>query len=779
MPIISASFPIILLILRRFFDSQSKIALHKLVKYRRLFLGIILILSLVFLWGVFQLRIDFSFDSFYPRDNESYQYYTEYQKAFFESQNYLIYVAIQNPEGDVFDAGFMREVDSMLRNLSGIEGVDSVLLPTEVPMIRRRGVNYRQQPYLQFDSQEAALKSRDRVLSDSTLIGTFITRDFQYLCGYLQIDPDIFDSQQRDLTSRAVRESLSQATLPHFISGIPYIRTRYVETIGSELAVFVSLAILFITTVLFLVYRTLWGILIPLTAVLLSLVWIVGFMGVSGENVNLVNNLIIPLTFVVGTSDVIHLTTKYLSEARNDLSRRMAMERTLREIGFAIFLTSLTTAIGFGSLLISKIPPIRSFGIYAAIGVMITYCITIIVLPNALMRLSHTRFGNPQAIDNLKIWERLLNWFDRFTKTRPRWVLGTLVVIIGLCGWLIPQVPTDTHLIEDIGSTSTIRESMEFFETQSFGLRPFELGIHLRQDSLEVTDRAVLAELDKIQHYLKTQANFGPFLSPASLVKEANFIYYNARPAYRRIPDDQQKIDDYVNLLRSRGGDEIIRQVVSEDGRMTRISSRLPDIGTNAFEEIYAGLEEFYQTECDTSLFYYVPTGHAYLTETNLVYVRQSLLGGLGIAFVVVGIIMGLLFRSWRMLFISMVPNVIPLILTGGIMGIFGITLTASTSLVFVIAFGVAVDDTIHFLTRYRLERRKGADQDEAIRITLHGTGKAMIITSLVLMAGFVMLLASNFGGTFNTGLFTGLTIVFALVSDLFLLPVLLRWIDR
>jgi len=163
------------------------------------------------------------------------------------------------------------------------------------------------------------------------------------------------------------------------------------------------------------------------------------------------------------------------------------------------------------------------------------------------------------------------------------------------------------------------------------------------------------------------------------------------------------------------------------------------------------------------------------LTEKNLVYVRQSLLAGLSIAFVVVGFLMGMLFRSWKMLLISMVPNVVPLVLTGGVMGLFGITLTASTALVFVIAFGIAVDDTIHFLSRYRLERRNGLDKDAAILETLKGTGKAMILTSFILMGGFVLLLASDFGGTLNTGLFTALTIIFAMFSDLFLLPILLR----
>ncbi|MEL7339781.1 MAG: MMPL family transporter, partial [Bacteroidota bacterium] len=175
----------------------------------------------------------------------------------------------------------------------------------------------------------------------------------------------------------------------------------------------------------------------------------------------------------------------------------------------------------------------------------------------------------------------------------------------------------------------------------------------------------------------------------------------------------------------------------------------------------------------------YRPTGHAFLTEHNLKYIRSSLMGGLSIAFVIIGILMGLLFRSFRMLAISMLPNVIPLFLTGGVMGLFGISLTASTAIVFVISFGIAVDDTIHFLTRYRLERQLGNTVEDSIGKTIRGTGKAMVMTSLVLLGGFLILLASDFGGTFSVGLFTALTVVFALLSDFLLLPVLLRWVEK
>jgi hypothetical protein len=514
-----------------------------------------------------------------------------------------------------------------------------------------------------------------------------------------------------------------------------------------------------------------------MVAVLLSLVWILGLMGAMGQHINLISNLMIPIMFVVGTSDVIHLTTKYLNELRAGKSRQEAMSLTLKEIGIAIFLTSVTTAIGFASLLVSKVPPIQSFGLFAAIGVMFTFLISIILLPSALLRLPSGLFLKSEALENNPIWERMMMRVYLLTARRGRliaWIFGGVLL---LCGLFIFRIPTDTYLIEDIGKNDPIRKSMEFFEEKSYGLRPFELGIHVLPEGKEIMDRDVLLELDRIETWLSEQAKFSPFLSPAALVRETNYLYNYGRDRYRKIPDTQSEINELVGLTQLNAGNGFLRRVVSEDRRMGRISARLPDIGTDAFEVLYQDLDAYIQANCDTSLFSYRPTGHAFLTEHNLIYIRRSLLGGLGIAFVIVGLIMGLLFRSWKMLLVSMIPNVIPLILTGGVMGLFGITLSASTALVFVIAFGIAVDDTIHFLTRYRLEISQGRPVDVAIRNTMLGTGKAMLITSFILMGGFVILVASDFGGTWSTGLFTALTIVFALFADLLLLPIMLRWV--
>ncbi|RMG72759.1 MAG: hypothetical protein D6722_04860 [Bacteroidetes bacterium] len=746
-----------------------------ILRYRTWLLAALGGLTLLMAAGIGRLEISFSFENFYSKDDPEYAYYEQYQALFTEEQNYMIYVAVRAPGATVFDSAFLAQADTLFAGLAALPGVDSAISPLAVPRLRRRGMGIQAQPYLRYDSPDALARARAQVTADSALLGAFITRDSAHLCGYLFIDPEIFDDQARDVLSRTVVRRLEASGLNHVISGIPYIRTAYVDTIADELLLFLSLAIMLIATVLFLTYRNLWGVLIPMAAVVVSLIWILGFMGGTGQTVNLISNMLIPIMFVVGTSDIIHLKTTYLHEVRKGNSRKEAMRITLREIGFALFLTSLTTAVGFGSLLVSRVPPIRDFGLYAAIGVMFTYLITVIILPNALLWRRDRGYLKGPSLENGQNWPRMMLRLYTLTRRYPRQVALAFAGALVACGLLIFRIPTDTYLIEDIGKEDPTRKAMEFFEAQSYGLRPFELGIHTRGDSVHIMDRAVLVEIDKIERWLAEQNRFSPFLSPAAVVREGNYLYHYNRERYRSIPEDQAQIDELLAFAQLNGGD-LLRRVVSPDGQIGRISSRLPDIGTDAFEELYRELDAYIATQCDTTLFTYRPTGHAYLTEHNLMYVRRSLLGGLAIAFVVVGFIMGFLFRSWKMLLISMVPNVIPLIFTGGIMGLFGITLTASTALVFVIAFGIAVDDTIHFLTRYRLELAKGRSVDTAIRNTLLGTGKAMLLTSFILMGGFIMLLASDFGGTYNTGLFTALTIVFALLADLLLLPVLVRW---
>jgi predicted RND superfamily exporter protein len=749
-----------------------------ILKYRRLLRWIISLGTLAFAVGATQLGISFSFEDFYPKDDEDYDYYAEYKERFGEEQNYIVYLALKSTGDDIFHRPFLQAADSLSQRLMAIENVDSVLSATRMPQMRRAGLGISRRPYLRFDTDEAVESSRKRIARDSSLVGSFITRDYQYVCAYIFIDPEVFDSRDRDLLNDELEKIVQESGLEYVLSGIPYIRTKYVEKIGTELIIFVSLSLILIVTVLFLTYRNFWGIVIPVITVLVCLTWILGLMGITGQTVNLISNLIIPIMFVVGMSDVIHLTTRYLHEVKAGKRPGPAMRDSIKEIGFAIFLTSLTTAIGFASLLVSRVPPIRDFGLYAAAGVIFAYAITVVILPYALLLIKPEAFTKVPSLENQPFWKTILGGFYRFTLEKPRQIVQGSILVLGLCIYLIFQIPLNTYLIEDIGANDPVRISMEFFEERSYGMRPFEVGLHAKNGA-RISDQTVLVQIEKIQNFLSAQSDFSPFLSPATVVAEANYLDHFNQERYRKVPDEQEAIDDLLAFLELNGGGDILYSMMTKDGLHARISGRGPDIGTDSIESIFRALDDFMAAEVDTSLISYRPTGHAYLTERNLQYVRSSLMWGLTIAFIVIGILMGLLFRSWKMMLISMFPNVIPLILTGGVMGLFGITLTASISIIFAISFGIAVDDTIHFLTRYRMERRQGKSVEESIQTTIVETGKAMMLTSFILVGGFVILLASDFGGTYGVGLFTGLTVLFALLSDFLLLPILLRWVEK
>ncbi|MDX2249887.1 MAG: MMPL family transporter [Bacteroidia bacterium] len=745
-----------------------------LLRYRKFCIGLIILLTIGFFFGVGKLTINFSFESFYPKEDPEFQYYEVFQEMFSEEQNYAVYIALQSPAKDIFDSTFLAFSDSIFRKMGSLPNVDSMVSATTFEQIRRMGLGIRRRPYLDFSSQEAVTQSRQRLEKDSTLVGNLITRDLRYVCAYIFIDPLLFDTKERDVLVDEIDEILEASGTEYIISGIPYIRTGYVKKLQSELVIFVTLATLFIFTILFFTYRHLWGIIIPFVIINVSLIWTLGLMGFAGQSINLISEMLIPILFVVGMSDIIHLATKYLQEIKLGKSRVEAMQTTLKEIGLAVFLTSLTTAIGFASLMVSNVPPIRDFGLYASLGVMITWFITIAVMPAALLWIRPESLMKAQAIDNHVLWDRLLQFIYRLISHRQRLIvrLSWVTVLVSLL--LILRIPMTTFLIEDIGKNDPIRKAMIFFEKELYGLRPFEIGIHAKE-GYKITDREILVEMEKIQDFLNQKGYFSPFFSPATYVQQANYFYHNNSPRYNRVPDTQQEIDELLTFTFLNGGGELFSRVVGRDTTVARISARVPDAGSDVFNKLYAELDSFVVNHCNHQIFTYRLTGHAYLTEHNLKYLRQSLMGGLGIAFVVIGAIMGLMFRSWKMLIISIVPNVIPLVLTGGVMGLFGIPLTTSTALVFVIAFGIAVDDTIHFLTRYRIEILQGHNVETAIRNTLLGTGKAMILTSAVLLGGFLILLTSNFGGTFNTGLFTGLTILFALIGDIIILPILLR----
>jgi hypothetical protein len=746
-----------------------------LERNRRLLLFLVGALTLFFLFGATLLRVNFSFDRFYPKDSADFQYYKTYQERFGQDQNLTLYIALSPKEGDIFNPDFLRQADAIFSSLQALPGMDTALFLTQLRQVQRSGPGFSVRPIFSLEPDEDMARVKEKLRRDPTLYRLFVTRSDRHAVGYFRIDASIFDTGERDKLSAAVDKTLEYSGLNYVVSGLPYIRSQYVWKIATELGLFTGLSFLLILTVLGLIYRSVWGVVVPVLTVLACMIWVAGLMGWTGQQIDLLNNMLIPIMFVVGMSDVIHLVTKYVQERKSGISAEEAVRTTLREIGLATFLTSFTTAIGFASLGISRIPPIQILGLIAAIGVMLAWALTLVVIP-LWLKTGHDRGQvkdhTSNSITLRRIVDRLENWVYR----HPRRILLGFGLLSAASMALALMIPRDTFLLEDVGQNDPIRGSMEFFEKESFGVRPFEAGVTVKE-GYRLTDVQVLKLLEGLEKELDQSADFSPFLSPVSLITEANYISGFRRESARKIPDTQEEVDELVSAMVLAGGaGNALNQVMDTSFTYGRMSARLPDMSAYAFGTVTDRMNAYLKANDPNDLVDVSLTGNAVLTENNLRYIRKNLLQGLGLALGAVGMLMGILFRSVRMAVISLIPNVVPLLFTAGIMGIFGLPLTASSSIVFVVAFGIALDDTIHMLTRFRSELQRGTPKEEAIRITMRQTGEAMILTSVVLIAGFSLLTLSDFGATFNVGLLTSLTIAFALIADLLLLPVLLRY---
>lgn len=767
-----------------------------IIDYKKYLFVLIIIITSIFAYSLKNLYISFSFESFYPKGDLEYIYYEKYRKTFSDDQNYMVSIALKSPKKDIFDATFLQNADSVFEELRKVTGVDSLISGTRFEYIKRSGLGIKQIPYLSFEDQIDANTSRELYQKDSSMMGIFITKDKQHICCHLFIRPQWADDVRRDAICRGIDEILKKSQLDYKVTGVPYIRTQYVEKLGTEVIMFIGIALVLLVIMLWFTFRNKWFIIIPLLTVAVGIIWTFGLMAATGEPISLITNLLIPIVFVVGISDIIHISTKYLAELKEGHPPEKAMEITLNEIGFATFLTCITTAVGFGALAISDfewsrpfmdfvgikyifgadVPPLRVFGLYGCFGVVGTYLISIVFIPNVLMMIPPESLASARSIENSDKWNPFLMRFFNFGMKKSGIVIGATVVLMLISGFWAKQIPTNMHLLEDLGWRDPVRTSMMFFEKNLFGVRPFEMGIEAKGEH-KIMDREVLVEIEKIQHYLDSATDFNLFISPVTFIKSANYIANFNKKEDLVIPDSQAVIDEILAFAETNESSQLLGRIVTADGKKGRLGARTPDLGSTIHRKIEDDLEKFIHKKVDLSLIDYQITGHGHLTESNLMYIRDNLLNGLIIDFLVIGLVMGLVFRSFKMVFISMLPNVIPLLATAGIMGLLGITLTTSSAVVFVVIFGIAVDDTIHFMAHYKLERAKlPNDKEEAIRQTMLGTGKAMILTSIVLLSGFMTLLSSTFGGTFNIGLFSLITIIFAVLSDLFLAPLLLKY---
>lgn len=709
---------------------------------------------------------DYDFEKFFKPSDPATAYFQEHRANFGTDNDYVL-VAIENREG-IFDPEFLLKIADFTAEAAKLPHVVDVTSPTNFKRNIREpltGVLFERSLLTGDRARDSIAVSQDKTVMHN-LFGDSLTALSIVLVTEAKLSKAKCDELASALKTITERFGFDETHL----AGRAIGQVVYIKKISDEFQIFISLSLVFVVILLFAIFKSFRGVIIPLATVLLAVVWSIGILNFSGLGISILLNMLPPVIFVVGMSDAVHLYARYLEELRAGRPKPEAIRQMVRDTGLATFLTSLTTAIGFGSLYFTGIPALQEFGLITGAGVLAAFAIAITLLPALLVLL-------PQPRNVAQPANRL--WSNRLRKTflwivqKRRPVIIVSVFITAFLAFFASQIELNNFILEDLKKSEPLRRDFSYFDTHFSGVRPFELGIKLPDSSGFLNPEHIKA-IDQIEQNLRDDYGVSATVSLSTISKELNRMRKAGRADAQVLPDSDSDWKPIIRDLERLQKAGKIDNLISEDGNYTRISGRVGDWGARMFDTKNQNFEEYiyrvgYSEKYDLTI-----TGTGTLIDRTNQNLVSSLGKGLGMAFLLISIIIGVLFRSVRMVIIALVPNIIPLIALGGIMALMGVQLKMSTSIIFTIAFGIAVDDTIHLLSRYRLELYKGRQPIWALLTAYTHTGKALILTTFILLGGFISMCFSSFQSTFYIGLLVSLTLLLALAFDMLLLPILL-----
>lgn len=742
-------------------------------KYAKISIVIVFLYTIINIFFISTLKFEYDFESFFPEDDDDFEFFQEFTEKF-ENDNDWIVIGLKTEQKSIFNTDFITKLDSLTTDLKAITNVVKVQSPTTLKNVLISPGGILNPPFIHVDEPEKLAKDSSIIYQYKDLVNSFFSEDAKSVLVLLQFKNGLKKDSSTALYEQVDETIASYNFNEYHIAGRLKAEVEYVKRMQLELAVFVSASVVLIIIFLTISYRSVWGVVLPLFIVLISIVACLGFMGMMGKHIDIMTILLPTIMFVVGMSDVVHILSKYLEELRLKATKVEALNKTIKEIGMAIFLTSLTTAIGFLTLLTAGVKPIQEFGTYTAAGVFLAFILAITFMPAMMFFLKKPKIAESQK--NRIFWHKSLGNLFIWTLRKRKAIIFASIALTGLSLVGISMIKIDARLIDEVNDGDPLKEDFLFFEDNFRGGRPFEFAAWVVDSSKTAFNYEVMQQFNLIQEYLEQEFEVGQMVSPVTMIKTLNRARNGGIPEYYTMPDKRtyRELRRPIKTIRK---SKEFQLIVTEDLKTVRFSGKMNDIGSLAMEERTNQLYDYLKANVDSKLIAYRMTGSPTLIDKSNRHLSQNMMEGLAIAFIAISIIMGFLFKSPRAIIVSLVPNILPLLIIAGIIGYFNVGLKMSTSIIFTIAFGIAVDDTIHFMSKLRIELGKGKSLLYALKRTFISTGKAIIVTSVILSGGFLTLIFSAFNGTYYTGLLISLTLVFAVISDLLLIPSLIVYL--
>jgi uncharacterized protein len=723
-----------------------------------------------------QIRTDFNLEGFFPQESPTIQDYQLLSQEFGRDDN-LIAIAFETP--NVLSPVVLEDIRVITTDIEKITNVTDVFSLWNANRFKNEDGQLISEPFLSTAelSTEEQVELLDELTRNPFTSNVLINSAGTVTSIIVELDDTLNSYPVRRQVIADIQAVLSfyQSTYDFRIAGIPFFRNQYVDMLNEEIIMYISISSILIMILLWGLFRNVRGILIPIGIVWLTIVLTVAFIVITGGYFEIMSSTIAPILLCVGVADSIHLLAKYQDSRLNGLAQGPALRETLIILGGATFLTSVTTAIGFGTLYTADVIPMQRFGLYTAAGVFIAFIVTIFVLPTILPWFKESSHNNDAQN---QIHHALGNWLKRaFLWTNLHYqkviLISALLVSIFIYGAF--ELKVNGKIFDDVGEDTKVMQDSEFFNQRLVPQFPLEFVIETNESGAALSTE-LLKEIEEFEVYLNSFPEIHRTISLTTLLKEIHATMSPTDAAIDPLPDNDQLIAQYMLLLEITDPDAASR-LVDFDYTKIRLASNIEDVGSYRVNQMRDEINEWLKLRFPNETIYV--SGTSVLVSDLTGNIVTSLQSSIILAFVLIGLIMGWLFKDWKLTFISLIPNLVPLIVTAGVMGFLGVDIKPSTAVIFTIAFGIAVDDSIHFLARLRIEIGRTANLREALAITTEKTGRAIILTSVILATGFGTLATSAFTSTMLMGTLTCLTIVTALLADLFLLPSLLLWMRK
>lgn len=754
-------------------------------------IGLLVALVLFTLFMAFQwqkIRMTYTEANILPKDNDISIQYNLFLEKFGEEGNLIV---IGFKDDAFFTEKNVRLWEEFINEIKKDKAVDLTLSISDLKVLKKDTLNqkFNLVPFVN-NSQfsDAYLKEKkDELFNNLPFYESMLfNKESGAVRFAIYINKDIVNTSKRKefvdkyLNEKRV-EAFEKATgIDLKISGMPYIRTLNSQSILGEIGLFVGAALGITSLLFFFFFRSFRATFISMIIVIIAVMWSFGTIGLLNYEITVLTAIIPPLIIVIGIPNCIFLINKYQQEIKKHGNKAKSLQRVISRVGNATLMTNLTTAAGFATFIITDSDLLKEFGIIASLNIIFLFFLSLIIIPILYSYMPLPKDKHLAHLEKNYI-QFFIDWILVTIKKKTIAIYSVAIglLVFGIIG--ITQMRISGSVIEDMPKNTGFFEDIRFYEKEFDGVMPLEIMIDTKRPKGALKS-ATLKRINELQETIEEIPELSKPVSLVNLLKYAKQTYYNGNPEYYELPTKQEEafILSYIKNSTGKGKENLLKSYIDSTGQFVRITTFMRDIGTDKMKHTEERLAQKIDKLFPKERYDVAITGKAYIFEKGTHYLVHNLVISLLFAIFLISLLMAYLFRSFKMIIISLLPNILPLIITAGLMGFLGVPIKPSTILVFSIAFGISVDDTIHFLAKYRQELIANNWRiKKSVYNTVKDAGVSMLYTSVVLFFGFSVFTLSSFGGTIALGGLVATTLLFAMLSNLIFLPALLLSLER